>query len=207
MATGAKSYGFISIVLVVLAMVPFLMLYEMKKPKAREWIPLAVMAAIAAVGRAAFAFVPHFKPTSAIIVITAMVFGPEAGFLVGAISGFVSNFMFGQGPWTPWQMYAWGLVGYLAGVLADVKALERPWAVYAFGLASGLLYGGILNGWHVLGFVRPLTWQTAAAAFAAGLPLDVTHGVATAVFLLLIWAPWRRSIARVVRKYDLGSGD
>ncbi|MBP1569794.1 MAG: ECF transporter S component, partial [Oscillospiraceae bacterium] len=81
MATGAKSYGFISMVMVILAMVPFLMLYEMKKPQAREWIPLAVMAAIAAVGRAAFAFVPHFKPTSAIIVITAMVFGPEAGFL------------------------------------------------------------------------------------------------------------------------------
>ena len=80
MATGAKSYGLISMVMVILAMVPFLMLYEMKKPQAREWIPLAVMAAIAAVGRAAFAFVPHFKPTSAIIVITAMVSGRKQVF-------------------------------------------------------------------------------------------------------------------------------
>ena len=81
-----RNYGFISMFFVSLAIVPFLMMYEMKKPQAREWIPLAVMAALAAVGRVAFAPIPHFKPTSAIIIITATVFGPEAGFLTGAFT-------------------------------------------------------------------------------------------------------------------------
>ena len=81
--SGSKNYALISFAMVIMAIVPFLMLYEMKKPQAREWIPLAVMAAIAAVGRAAFAALPHFKPVSAIIIITAMTFGPEAGFLTG----------------------------------------------------------------------------------------------------------------------------
>ena len=98
--------------------------------------------------------------------------------MVGAIAALVSNFFFGQGAWTPMQMYAWGLVGYLAGVLADAGALRRGWVLYAYGAASGLLYGLLLNGWYVLGYVRPLAWQTVLAAFALALPLDVTHSAA-----------------------------
>ena len=71
-------------------------------------------------------------------------------------------------------------------------------------MVSGLLYGAILNSWHVLGFVRPLTWQTALAAYGAGLPLDVVHGLSTVAFLALIWAPWQKAIDRVVSKYALG---
>ena len=96
-----RSYAFISMLFVILSIIPFLMIYEMKKPQAREWIPLAVMAALAAIGRVAFAPVPFVKPTSAIIIITASVFGPEAGFLTGAVSALASNLFFGQGPWTP----------------------------------------------------------------------------------------------------------
>ena len=101
------------------------------------------------------------------------------------------------------QMYAWGLIGYLAGVLADAGLMRSPAVVCGWGLLSGLLYGAILNAWHVLGFVRPLTWQTALAAFAAGFPLDLVHGVSTAAFLALIWVPWRQAILRVVSKYGL----
>ena len=95
--SGSKNYALISFAMVIMAMVPFMMLYEMKKPQAREWIPLAVMAAIAAVGRAAFAALPHFKPVSAIIIITAMTFGPEAGFLTGAVAALASNLFSGRG--------------------------------------------------------------------------------------------------------------
>ena len=123
--------------------------------------------------------------------------------MVGAVGALVSNLFFGQGSWTPWQMYAWGLVGYLGGVLADAGLLERRGVRYAFGFVSALLYGAILNGYYVLGFVRPLTWQSVVAAYAAGAPLDVVHGVATTGFLALIWGPWGRAIRRVVDKYDL----
>ena len=122
---------------------------------------------------------------------------------VGALAALCSNFFFGQGPWTPWQMYAWGLVGYLGGVLADHGVLGRRGALYAWGFLSALMYGAILNGYYVLGFVRPLTWQSVVAAYAAGAPLDVVHGIATAGFLAVIWLPWGRAIRRVVAKYDL----
>ena len=123
--------------------------------------------------------------------------------MVGAVAALVSNFFFGQGSWTPWQMYAWGLVGYLGGVLSDHGALGRAWALYAWGFVSALMYGAILNGYYVLGFVRPLTWPAVAVAYAAGAPLDIVHGIATAGFLAAIWLPWGRAIRRVVAKYDL----
>ena len=103
--------------LIVYAMFPFFVRFEHKKPQARELVTIAVMSAVAVASRAAFIMVPFFKPLTGIVMITGMALGPEAGFLTGAISGFVSNFIFGQGPWTPWQMLGFGLVGFLGGVL------------------------------------------------------------------------------------------
>ena len=99
--------------------IPFILVFDKKKPQARELVPIAVMAAIAVVGRTVFEIIPlpNFKPCSAIIIITAVAFGPEAGFMTGALTAFVSNFIFGQGPWTPWQMFCWGMIGFVAGRL------------------------------------------------------------------------------------------
>ncbi len=201
--TGMKNYGLISLVMVILAMVPFLMLYEMKKPKAREWIPLAVMAAIAAVGRAAFAFVPHFKPTSAIVIITAMVFGPEAGFLTGAISALASNLFFGQGPWTPWQMFAWGLIGFLAGLLSKKGLLKKKWQLVIFGIACGYIYGWILNIWSGAGFVYGLSWQSYLSLCFTSLIPDGIHSAATVIFLLLLSDSWGAKLRRVKDKFGI----
>ena len=101
------------------ATVPFMLVYDKRKAQARDLIPIAVMAAIGVAGRAAFAIIPipHFRPLSAVIIIAAIAFGPEAGFITGALAAFVSNFLFGQGPWTPWQMFSWGMIAFIAGVL------------------------------------------------------------------------------------------
>lgn len=177
--------------------------FEASRPPLRQLMPTAVLAATAAAGRVLFAPIPDVKPVSAIAVIAGATLGRRSGFMVGAVAALVSNFFFGQGSWTPWQMYAWGLVGYLGGVIADRGLLERGGVLYAWGFLSALMYGAILNGYYVLGFVRPLTWPFVLAAYAAGFPLDCVHGVATAAFLAAIWLPWGRSIRRVVRKYDL----
>lgn len=189
------------VTLVCLAL--FFASYEASRPALRQILPTATLGAVAAAGRILFAPVPDVKPVSAIAIVAGATLGRQSGFMVGAIAALVSNFFFGQGAWTPIQMYAWGLVGYLAGVLADVGAFRRGWVLYAYGAASGLLYGLLLNGWYVLGYVRPLTWQTVLAAFALGLPLDATHSAATVGFLAAIWLPWRRAIRRVVAKYGL----
>ncbi len=177
--------------------------FEASRPPLRQLMPTAVLAATAAAGRVLFAPIPDVKPVSAIAIVAGATLGRRSGFMVGAVGALVSNFFFGQGSWTPWQMYAWGLVGYLGGVLADHGALGRRGALYAWGFLSALMYGAILNGYYVLGFVRPLTWQSVVAAYAAGAPLDVVHGIATAGFLAVIWLPWGRAIRRVVAKYDL----
>ena len=177
--------------------------FEASRPPLRQLMPTAVLAATAAAGRVLFAPIPDVKPVSAIAVIAGATLGRRSGFMVGAVAALVSNFFFGQGSWTPWQMYAWGLVGYLGGVIADRGLLERGGVLYAWGFLSALMYGAILNGYYVLGFVRPLTWPSVLAAYAAGFPLDCVHGVATAAFLAVIWLPWGRAIRRVVAKYDL----
>lgn len=180
---------------------------EASRPAMRQLMPTVVLAALAAAGRVLFAAVPDVKPVSAIAIVAGATLGPQSGFAVGALSALVSNFFFGQGVWTPWQMYAWGLVGYVAGFVCRGEGRRARVGVYVWGLCSALVYGAILNGFYVIGFVRPLTWQTVFVALLAALPFDLIHGVSTVGFLLLVWTPWRASIRRVVAKYGLSPSE
>ena len=194
--------GFMLLV-VALVLLLFFAGYEAGRPALRQIMPTLVLAAIAAAGRILFASVPDLKPVSAIAIIAGATLGRRNGFMVGALAALTSNFFFGQGMWTPWQMYAWGLVGYVGGLLGRRGLLGRPLGRTCWGVLSGLVYGVLLNGYYVLGYVRPLTWQAVVAALTAGLPFDLLHGIATAGFLALIWNPWGRALRRVVAKYDL----
>ena len=112
-----RSYYATSFVIIALSMVPFGLVFEGRKPQARELVVIAVLVALTVAGRAAFFMVPQFKPVVAMVIISGAALGAESGFVVGALSGFVSNFVFGQGPWTPWQMFAFGIIGFIAGLL------------------------------------------------------------------------------------------
>ena len=202
-AAGVSATAGLTMAVAALAVCLVLASFEASRPALRQLMPTAVLAAVAAAGRVLFSPVPDVKPVSAIAIVAGAALGRRSGFVVGALAALASNAFFGQGPWTPWQMYAWGLVGYVGGALAERGWLERPAVLLGWGFASGLVYGLILNGYHVLGYVHPLTWQAALVACVASLPLDVTHGVATVAFLGVIWVPWRRAIRRVVAKYDL----
>ncbi len=177
--------------------------YEASRPGLRQIMPTLVLAACAAAGRILFAPVPDFKPVSAIAIVAGAALGRRNGFMVGALAALCSNFFFGQGMWTPWQMYAWGLVGYLGGVLAQAGAFKSRPALLAYGFCSALLYGLVLNSYQAIGFVRPLTVPGVLASFASALPFDLLHGFATVVFLAVLYEPWTRRIGRVVEKYGL----
>lgn len=189
--------------------------FEAGRPALRQIMPTATLGALAAAGRILFAPIPDFKPVSAICIIAGAVFGKHSGFMVGALAALCSNFFFGQGPWTPWQMYAWGLVGYVAGVLTNngVFALSERLGAHGpslgtvvllcYGFLSGLGYGFILNSWYIVAFLVPVTWQGALAAYLAGLPLDLVHSVATVIFLSALYLPWKRKLERIKRKYVL----
>lgn len=128
---AANSDIIMGLIFLAVCSLPFFFKFERQKPRPREMVPLAVMAALGVVGRTVFQLIPlpNFKPVSAIVIITGVAFGPEAGFLTGALTGFVSNFIFGQGPWTPWQMFCWGMIGLIAGKLQNAgffaKAKKR----------------------------------------------------------------------------------
>ena len=106
-----NSYMFISVAVIMLSMLLFVSGFEKKKTGTRRLIIVAIMTALSVVGR----FIPIFKPVTALTVITAVYIGGEAGFLVGSLSALISNFWFGQGPWTPFQMFAWGMIGLVGG--------------------------------------------------------------------------------------------
>ena len=119
-----RKYYLTSLLLVGLMFVPFVLRFEGRRPQARELVLLATMTALAVAGRAAFYWLPQCKPVCAIVILTAVAFTPEAGFVTGAAAGLISNFFFGQGPWTPWQMFTWGLVGFLAGILQNAGVFK-----------------------------------------------------------------------------------
>ncbi len=206
---GLAQSALLMLLVVVLVLALFFAGYEASAPALRQIMPTLVLAALAAAGRILFGPIPDFKPVSAIAIIAGASLGRRNGFMVGALAALTSNFFFGQGMWTPWQMYAWGVVGYLGGALADAGAFERAtggvrlWALLTYGFASGLIYGVIINTYDVIGFVQPLTWAGALARVAAAVPFDLMHSFSTCVFLAALYAPWRRRIDRVVRKYDL----
>lgn len=203
---GNRRYYLCSLLLIVLSMVPFFLSFEKRKPQAREIVTLSVMCAIAVASRAAFIMVPHFKPMVGIIIITAMTFGPEAGFLTGAVSGFVSNFLFGQGPWTPWQMFAFGIAGFLAGLLTKAGLLkgEKKLSAAIFGGVLVLaVVGPILDTCSLFTMSTAITRESAAAIYLSGLPVNAVHGAATFLTVLLLSKPITEKLRRIQIKYGM----
>ena len=194
----------LTLAVAVIAVVVFFVGWEADKPPLRQFMPTVVLGAVAAVGRIALSAFPDTKPVTAICIIAGALFGRRSGFMVGALAALISNFFFGQGLWTPWQMYAWGLIGYLAGCIGEERFDAHPWLIPLVGAASALLYGFILNSWFIIGYVHPLTIPKAIAAYGAGLPLDVTHAIATVIFLGVLYVPWRRKLTRIKEKFALG---
>lgn len=200
-----RSYYFVSLLILAVTMLPFLLVFEHRKPMARELVLLATLSALAVAGRAAFFMLPQFKPVVAIVILTAVTLGPEAGFLVGAVSGFVSNFFFGQGPWTPWQMFSFGIEGFLAGILAVRGILpKKRWALCLYGgIATVVIYGGIMNFSSAILFGGKLTVKSLLAIYASGVPFDLIHGASTVIFLFFLANPMMEKIGRVQKKYGL----
>lgn len=203
-----RKYYFISLLIVLYTIIPFAFVFEQRKPQARELIVIAVMAAIAVAGRSAFFMLPQFKPVVAVVIIAAVCLGAEAGFLVGATAGFVSNFFFGQGPWTPWQMFGFGIIGFLAGILFQCGLLKRSKLSLCIfgGLSTLVVYGGIMNLSSLLMVTPNFTWEGLVAVYASGFWFDLVHASATVFFLFVISGPMIEKLERIRVKYGLLSG-
>ena len=202
---GGRKYMIISLAIIFETMLPFFLIFEGRKPQARELVILSVLSALAIGGRAVFFALPGFKPVAAMVILTGVAFGPEAGFMVGTMTMFCSNVLFGQGPWTPWQMFAIGIIGLLSGVLFRKGLLHRDrFSLCTFGgLAIFLIYGGIMNPASILMYQPNPTWKMILTACITGVPADAIHALATVLFLWFLSEPMLEKLDRVKVKYGL----
>lgn len=203
-----RKYYFISMLILLEAIIPFFFLYEKRKPKARELVTVATMCALAVAGRAAFFMLPNFNAATAMVIISGVAFGAETGFIVGAVTMLTSNFIFGQGPWTPWQMFAMGVLGYLAGVIyrrraAREKIFSKLSLCIFGGISCIVVYGGIMNPASVLMYYSDVSLHMIAAAYITGFPFDVVHGTGTVLFLWFAARPFLEKLDRIRTKYGI----
>ena len=200
-----RRFLFISILIIFQTMLPFALVFEGRKPQAREVVVIAVLISIAVAGRGAFFMLPQFKPIIALIIISGVSFGAESGFLVGAMSMFVSNMFFGQGPWTPWQMFAAGIIGFLAGILFRKGLLSHSPVLLAVfgGLSTFFVYGGIMSTASAIIWQPNPTREMILTAIFYGLPFNLVLAVATVLFIFLFAKPMLEKLDRIKMKYGL----
>ena len=204
-----RGYYFTSMCIIVISIFIFLWSFEKRKPKTREIVTLAVMTALAVVGRLAFFMTPQVKPCAAIIIITGVMLGRQSGFLCGALTAFVSGFFFGQGPWTPWQMIAFGIIGFLSGVLfskKNIKYAYNKWIISIYGfLATFVIYGFILDTATVFMYTDTPKTETFVATYLSGIGFNLIHAASTFVVLFLISNPTIKKLERLKIKYKMFS--
>ena len=214
---GERQYYLFSVIVMILAMLPFFLRFERRKPSPREMVTLAVMSALAAGSRAAFVMLPHFNPMTGIVMITGLALGAESGFIVGSLGAFVSNFVFGQGPWTPWQMFAYGLAGFLFGILGQHRkdsngsdsgksllSANRPiTAAIVGGLMVFLLIGPLLDTATLFLVTMQVNTESVLAVYMAGVPVNAIHAASTFLTILILCRPVSEKLDRIRIKYGM----
>jgi|SRR5690625_1536847 len=198
-----NAYLLLSFIIIAMTMLPFFARFEIREISTREVVILAILAAVAAVSRVPFAALPSVQPTSFVIIVTGLVFGAESGFIVGAIAAIVSNIFLGQGPWTPWQMYAWGMMGMSAGLLRNTWWLKKMWGKILFGFVWGYLFGWLMNLWIIVSNIENFTWKFFVSIYVASIYFDLAHSLSNVFFLIVFSGSWLVILNRFKRKYGL----
>ncbi len=178
--------------------------YERTAPNSRMLALVATLAALAAIGRVAFAPIPNVKPTTDIVLIAGFALGAAPGFTIGAVAALASNIVFGQGPWTPWQMVAWGVVGLAGAGLGALtgRHIGRVPLALACGL-MGLVFGAIMDLSVWVSYTGDPTIGQYVAIAGVSLPFNVAHGVGNVVFALAFGPLLVRALLRYRARLDV----
>lgn len=193
-----QRYLIISLGIAVLALLLFMTGFERKNIGSRRMVITAIMTALAVFGR----FIPLFKPITAICVMTAVYLGAEAGFFCGSLSVLISNIFFGQGPWTPFQMLGFGLIGLFAGYLSRVLMKSRV-LLLLYGVIAGVGYSFVMDIWTVLWYAGDFDWSLYGAALVSAVPFTLLYAVSNVIFLLVLQKPVGNKLKRVKIKYGV----
>ncbi len=200
-----QSYYLTGTLIVIELMIPFFMAFEGRKPQARELVVISVLCALAIVARVAIPF-PSFKAIFAVIMLAGIAFGPETGFIVGAVAAFASNFFYGHGAHTPWQMMAYGAGGMLAGFFfAKGRLPRKPVTMAIFGFFAVILWVGPLldcsTFFTTVGNYR--NFHAIMGVFIAGFAVNLPQAICTVLVMLLFGRPLLDKLDRVKMKYGM----
>ena len=196
-----EKYNLLAIAVSILLLMIFFVRYENQATKPREIVLISVMIALGVAGRCLFALTPGFKPVSAIIVITGIYFGTSAGFITGALTALLSNIMFGQGPWTIFQMVAWGGVGIIAGCCSKFK--NNTFALIALSIFAAISYSALMDIWTVLSYGNGFTLEVYLTALSASLPFVLLYILSNIIFLFILRKPIGNQLERMKNKYGV----
>lgn len=195
-------YDLASLLVAIFATIAFILRFEKNASNGKLVAVIAVMTALSVAGRFIFSPIPFFKPVTAIVVITALYFGGECGFVVGAFSALLSNFYFGQGPWTPFQMMVWGLVGLFSGLLARFITKNKL-TLSVWGVLSGVFYSMIMDIWTTLWAEGGFNLSRYIFYVSSSLLVMAVYAVSNVVFLILLAKPIGKKLTRIKVKYGL----
>ena len=188
----------VSLGVAVMTLLLFVSGYENKKTGTRRMVIASVMIALCVFGR----FIPLFKPITALTIITGMYLGGETGFLVGAMSALISNIFAGQGPWTAFQMLAWGLIGLTAGLTAGMLKKHRA-VLLGYGVISGVAYSFIMDIWTTLWYSGEFDTSVYLSALVTAIPYTVSYAVSNFIFLFFLAKPFGEKLGRLHIKYGV----
>ncbi len=192
-----RRYLFTSLAAAVLSVLLFISGFEKKKTGSRRMVLISVMTALSVIGR----FIPFFKPITALSVIAAVYLGGECGFIVGSFSALVSGIWFGPGPWTPFQMLSWGLIGLFAGYLSPILKKSTV-LLLLYGALSGVFFSLVMDVFTVvsLGTFTPALYLS---AFVTALPHTILYSVSNIIFLRFLGKPLGKKLERIKLKYGV----
>lgn len=198
-----RQYMLISLSIAVFACIPFFIAFEKGKNTVRELVIIAVMTALSVIGRLIFAPLPGFKPVTAIVIITGIAFGSEAGFITGSLTALCSNVFYGQGPWTPFQMFSWGILGFIVGAIFFKKQNYNMFWLVLSGIIGGVLFSLLMDVWTTLAVSGEFVFSEYIANIITSLPVMAEYAVSNAIFLLVLAKPFFAKLNRIKTKYGV----
>ncbi len=200
-----KQYYITAVLIALTAFIPFFLKLKKKKLGARELVIMASVSAIAVASRVAFFQIPQVKPMCAILIISAVVFGKEIGFALGALSMLLSNLFFGQGAFTPFQMLGMAMTVYVAAFICENKKIRKSKILISLsgGLACFIIYGIIVDFGSVVLMTKDFSIGSIISIYSSGAVFNLIHGITTFLILLIGYKPVSEKLERVKIKYEL----
>ncbi len=183
----------------------FFLMFERSKPTAAEILPMVVICTAASLGRVIFAVIPQVQPVTALVIIFGYVFGCRKGYVAGAMCAIISNMFLGQGPWTIFQMTAWGVCGLIGGIFGHILVKANPYIrlviMTAYGFVSAYIFSFITDFLTICYLGDYVTFETVLAVYISGFAFAIGHAVGNAIIIFIFFDILKRKLERVLNRY------